>query len=310
MSIILMICFARSGGTILNKCLGSLPNVVMVSEVNPLGGGKGLRLYQTIKSQAKHWYGIDLISDDNDFVGSALELGKICKETNRKLIIRDWTSVNFFPFKINNFTPPQRFLSLNSLRDQCELVPFVFVRDAIDVWFSYKRLRNYGYQHFFKHYLTYVKAIKNINCPIYKYEDFTLDYERIIKDICDYTGLQCCDSFKNFNSFNKVNGDIQFGKQSRGARQKGITPLSRKIINREEVEVINKCVDMVRANQLLNYSTFYEAKEKERYIEKVLDSIYCNIFRFLKIWIHSYHKIFRILTNFILRRFLKNDKKN
>jgi len=36
-----MICYARSGGTILNKCLASLTNTVMLSEINPLGGGWG-----------------------------------------------------------------------------------------------------------------------------------------------------------------------------------------------------------------------------------------------------------------------------
>ena len=33
-----MLCFARSGGTVLNRCLGCLPDIVIMSEVNPLGG--------------------------------------------------------------------------------------------------------------------------------------------------------------------------------------------------------------------------------------------------------------------------------
>ena len=84
MSIIVMICFARSGGTILNQCLGSLPGVVIMSEVNPLGGGKGkgAESYRTIKSQAKNWYGIDLISDEDNFVECAIELEAFCRKSN------------------------------------------------------------------------------------------------------------------------------------------------------------------------------------------------------------------------------------
>ncbi|MFX0136860.1 MAG: hypothetical protein ACFFDN_24700, partial [Candidatus Hodarchaeota archaeon] len=34
--IVVMICFARSGGTILNRCLASIPNPVVKPEVNLL----------------------------------------------------------------------------------------------------------------------------------------------------------------------------------------------------------------------------------------------------------------------------------
>ena len=37
----LLLCYARSGGTLLNQMIGSLPNVVMLSEVSPYGGGGG-----------------------------------------------------------------------------------------------------------------------------------------------------------------------------------------------------------------------------------------------------------------------------
>ena len=63
MSVGLMVCYARSGGTILNRCLGCLPGVVMLSEVTPLvdqspAGGEP----RTVKDQARQWYGIELQS--------------------------------------------------------------------------------------------------------------------------------------------------------------------------------------------------------------------------------------------------------
>ena len=77
MSVVVMICYARSGGNLLNKCIGSLPNVVMLSEVNPISDscdccGQG----KQIRCQAKEWYGVDL--DSNSFSEKILELEGYC----------------------------------------------------------------------------------------------------------------------------------------------------------------------------------------------------------------------------------------
>ena len=61
----LMFCFLRSGGTLLNRCLGCLPNTIVLSEVNPLGGGTGAAVQATTPfEQARKWYGIELKSSD------------------------------------------------------------------------------------------------------------------------------------------------------------------------------------------------------------------------------------------------------
>lgn len=281
-----MICFARSGGTILNQCLGSLPNVVIMSEVSPLGGGagKGQIYYQTIKSQAKNWYGIDLKSDENDFVESTLELEKICEKDNRQLIIRDWSYINFVPIKENNYNPPQRLLILEGLQGKCKLIPFAFVRDAIDIYLSFLKNINImkcDIEKFFGCYLNYIKALIDANIPIFKYEDFALDPGNIINNICNYSGLRYSASFKNFNTFDKVNGDVQFGNSSRGIRQNKIKPLSRRIIPRDKIVEINQCAKMVEANSLLGYPALYESKEREKVFNKLLDDICFNIYNVL-----------------------------
>ena len=107
MAVIVMICYARSGGTVLNKCLGSLPNVVMLSEVSPIGGGwgkEGPDSFTTVKEQAKNWYQIELSSDD--FVENIVELEKFCNDNKLYLVVRDWSFINFMPHEYNNFNPP------------------------------------------------------------------------------------------------------------------------------------------------------------------------------------------------------------
>ena len=278
MSIIVLICFARSGGTILNRCLGSLPGTVILSELNPLGGGKGIGpvSYRTIKSQSKNWYGIDLSSDDDHFVESALELEEICRSSDKQLIIRDWTYVNFMSAQENNYHPPNRFLILEALKDHCHLVPFAFVRDAIDVYLSIAKhieMSDFDLTSFSGHYATYVKALIASHIPLFRYEDFILDPESIMKSICESTGLTYSPAFRDFHEFNKVNGDVQFGKTSRGARKKDLMPLPRKSISESQIKALNQCEAMIEANRLLGYPTSYEEREKETFFEKCSDDM-------------------------------------
>jgi hypothetical protein len=277
-----MTCFARSGGTILNQCLGLLPRALIMSEVNPLGGGKGTgpKSYRTIKSQAKNWYGIELSSAEDDFAKSALELETICRSSNKQLIIRDWTYVNFMPSKENNSNPPQRLLTLEALQDKCNLIPFAFIRDAIDIYISFLKhieMSDFDLEKFFSHYLIYAKTLVDSKIPFFRYEDFTLDPENIMKNICESTGLQYSSSFKDFYRFNKVNGDVQFGKRSRGLRKKDIRPLARKAISKNQIKALNQCYNMMEANRLLGYPTRYDERKIENFVEKYSDDLHVHV---------------------------------
>jgi len=285
-----MICFARSGGTILNQCLGSLPNVVMMSEVNPIGGGvgKGPKLYCTIKSQAKHWYGIELLSDEDDFLGSALELENFLKKNNKKLILRDWTSVNFLPYKQNDYHPSMRLEILDILKKKTKIIPFAFVRNAIDVWISYKRIWKYNIEDFFDGYLAYIKSIMGARIPIFKYENFTLDPSDSIKKICNYSGLQYRRVHNSYYRFDKVNGDVQFGTASRG-RENKIKPMPRRIIPKNEIQKINRNAMMIEANSLLGYNCSYEEKDREMFVNRFKDNMHLKKLRVSR-------RFFRILN--------------
>ena len=255
MSVILMICFARSGGTILNKCLGSLPNVVMLSEVNPVGGGwgkEGLNSFTTVKAQAKNWYQIDLNSDD--FVESILELEQKCEDSGKHLVIRDWSFVNFEMHEYNNCNPANRFLTLEELEGKCNVIPFAFIRDSIDVWISRGTPKT---EEFFDSYLSYVKEILDKDIQIFRYEDFCRNSELTIKNICSYTGLKYSDSYQNYASFENVNGDVQIKGGSRGMKQDEIKLLPRKPLPKDKIIEVNRCEKMIEANRLLEYQDSY-----------------------------------------------------
>lgn len=266
MAVVVMIAFARSGGTVLNQCLGSLPDVVIMSEVNPLGGGwgeKGPESLTSIKEQAKHWYQIELKS--TSYVDSVIELEQICEKTNRILILRDWTFSNFMPHQVNKFAPPNALLTLEALSGNCDLLSFVFVRDAIDVWISRGMPPA---EEFFRSYRLYVNAIKEY--PVFKYEDFCREPADTIHKICVYAGIPYAETWRNYLQFRTVHGDVQRSQGSRGVRLGKIQPLPRKRIPFERVREINNCRDMVLANQLLDYPSNYSSVPREKYLDGIL----------------------------------------
>ena len=59
--IIVMLAYARSGGTLLNRCISSLPGTLVLSEINVEAFCPSS--CNTIKEQAKKWYDIELKSD-------------------------------------------------------------------------------------------------------------------------------------------------------------------------------------------------------------------------------------------------------
>jgi len=296
--IIVMICFARSGGTILNQCLGSLPNVVLISELNPLPRykSKGNIALGTIKDQAKNWYGIDLKS--NGFVESALELEDICQRSGRQLIIRDWTYGGFLPFGRNPSTPSDKLLTLEALQGECDIIPFCFVRDAIDVWLSLRVLTHIEIETFFAQYLKYVEAIRERNIQIFRYEDFVKRPEDTIYQICRYTGLEFSDSWKNYTSYDKVMGDTVIDPHSRGRKSGTIKMIPRRCLPKKRIIKLNRCKEMIRANELLGYPTSYDDVERE----SVLSAISERCSRFICRYPRGLFRIFRRLRRWSGRR--------
>lgn len=268
MSVIVMLCFARSGGTVLNQVLGSLPNVVMISEVNPLGGGSGReqeKSFRTIKSQAKNWYDIEIKSDD--YGEGIKELEDWCIENGKQLIVRDWPFINFASSELNDHNPAYKFLALEEIGKHCdEVKPFGFIRDSIDVWIS-RGAKNA--EDFFREYEKYVDKLLALNVEIFKFEEFCSDTENTVKAICKYTGLEFSEDYKNYNDFYKVNGDVQIVGGSRGMKQKKIAPLKRKEIKKKKIRDINRNKKMKELNELFGYTTSYEGVNKISLIEKL-----------------------------------------
>ncbi len=265
MSIALMTCFARSGGTVLNRCLGCLPDVVILSELHHLGGGTGRdgEALRTVHDQAWEWYGIELRHDE--FIEALCELHDICKRQGKRLVLRDWVSADFIPHRFNGYEPGGRLTTLPALGERLDVRPFAFVRDGIDVWIS---RRCPDPVEFFAQYRRYAEAIVESGMPIFRYEDFCRKPEPTMRRICEAGDLPYSDAFRDYESFAKVNGDVQLGRPSRGVRQGEIAPLTRRAIAPGLIDAVDRCPAMVEANRLLGYPTQYEPRRWKRWLNE------------------------------------------
>lgn len=269
---VIIICYARSGGTILNKCLSSFTNTVVMSEVHPLGGGtgkKGAKVLNNIKDQAREWYGINLQS--STFSDMASELNAYCLEREEYLIIRDWSIVDFEPLPENNLEPLNAF---STLRELAHLNPIVigFVRDSIDVWISRGQP---DIDDFFTAYNNYILALKDLNIPIFSYDDFTKNPQMVLRQMCDAIELPFQDVLETAISYDKVNGDIQKGSNSRGQKMSSIRPMKRQIIPLEKIKRLNSSGLMKRVNSELNYGTnYFDKVSYVTYIAKRIGQFY------------------------------------
>jgi hypothetical protein len=278
MAFVLMINYSRSGGTLLNKCLGVLPDAIVLSEVHEQGGGWGIEKEKsqiTVWDQAKYWYNIDI--EARNFIDAIKELNAYCVANKKHLIIREWTYLNFNSNNYYGNNPSNKLDTLAQLSPMKPIV-FAFVRNSIDVWLSSGRP---SIGHFFKRYLSYVDELVKANIRVFKYEDFVKDPDKILRQICDYTGLEYNpNTLRDYHRFDNVNGDVQKGEKSRGIRQREIKPLKRKRLALHEIDKINNALKMVEANRKLNYPTnYFEDKNKDYFKWIIYQSSEGNLFK-------------------------------
>lgn len=267
----------------LNKCLSSLDQVVVLSEVNPLGGGYGGNAKDwptSIKSQAKQWHGYNLIN--NDFFLSAKEFEEKLSRESKALVIRDWSYCNFQPIGNNKFSPPNDFLVLKGFKElEISVRSIAFVRNAIDVYISgpWNALESFA-----PYYLNYVNKLLDNNVSIFKYEDFCLSPKSEMLRICEALNIDYNDRFMDiFHQQFNVSGDTQV--ISRGGKLSTIKKLPRKPVSLLEAKRINECQLIRQANELLNYSANYFEDGYFNYIKnrvKYLPSSFLNYLRYIK----------------------------
>lgn len=247
--VVVMLAYARSGGTLLNRCIASIPGTLVLSEINI----EALcpNSCSTIKDQAKKWYGLDLKSDG--FIENIKEVYEYCLSNNLTLVIRDWTFGSFVPSRYNNFNPSKSLLTLEMISRSFPVVSFAFVRNAIDVWLSLNASPRTFYDKNLEFLHEFVKCLVDKKIKIFKYEDFCSNPAQEIRKICDYIGVNYDDVFLNYADFKNVTGDTDLPGSSRGIKKGEIGSLPRRKSFKLFSGEINLNTKAKEINKILEY---------------------------------------------------------
>jgi hypothetical protein len=223
--------FARSGGTLINQSLGCHPANAILSEVNPGGA------FKSIAKQGAEWLGLFGASEVKSF--SALSYGEQISKLyeraelkKRKLIIRDWCTINFMPLEISDlsFWPCSMVLEQEIYLRAAGFLPrpIVIARDAASVYLSIKqafpKLRNLDISRFGTSYLAYAHAIGGY--PIFKLEDFRKNPGDVLPMICRQLDVHFPDNFEDqFFRYNSCTGNNTLETKAASQSAQAILPM-------------------------------------------------------------------------------------
>jgi len=197
------------------RCLASMRDVVLLSEIHPLG----LRMFNPLE-QAHAWYGLlkpgDLQVAESgklNFVEAIELISKRCLEQGKTLVLRDWSHLDFtgVPF----VQPGYRSLLVESLQPNFRLIRHATVRHPLDQWLSLAR------QEIYRKRLGPVQFLKGcgefadlaVSAGFSRYEDFTKNSDEILQEVCKALKLRFdADYAGKWQAYTNVTGDVLPGR--------------------------------------------------------------------------------------------------
>lgn len=244
---------ARSGGTLISKCLGCMAGVLLLSEIHPLGTNQFNPLIQ-----AQRWYGLLSSQDLRElkargkigFVDAIELIRQRAEDCSQRLVIRDWSHLDFtgVPFIAK---PAHRLLTAEALAARFELLQVCTVRHPLDQWLSLSQLAvvqgRLTLNGFLAGYRRFAEVASSIG--FYRYEEFTAAPEAVMQALCAALQLRCDYGFRErWRDYTFVTGDVA---GSRGGD--AIQPVPRRPVGPDLLEAIAANADYQASLELLGY---------------------------------------------------------
>lgn len=251
----IMRSMARSGGTLLGKCIGCMDKVTLISEIHP----ENLKTTAPMM-QAHRWFGL---INKNDIARwkvrapSVLQFVSVCETRARgkgdHLVLRDWSHLDYIG--VPYIEPAFGFALGDTLSDVYDIRSVVTVRHPIDQYLSLLGLTVVSEKLGFERYLYGCMRMSEYASEhgFYRYEDFTSDPDSVLKSICSDLGLPFDRGYKDkWHSYTTITGDTE-PALGRGSTKKEIQSFPRKAINESLLEAFRSNTDYQRACELLGY---------------------------------------------------------
>lgn len=223
------------GGTLLSRCIGVLPGVALLSEVNPAA----VKLFPAFDPLYQDTTWLHLLTDRDVERFSRMNLQEIenfraliqvfydrANASGRHLVIRDYNYVEFIgtPFRTD---PPGRLMLHRALPRGIPAASVALIRHPVDQWLSLRKHWAPGSdvspRVFCDAYAAFLRELAAT--PIFKYEDFIGNPDDQLGAICGELGLRFTPSFRErFHQFDCVTGDLT------RLRDQSIAPQARKLV--------------------------------------------------------------------------------
>lgn len=267
---------ARSGGTLVSRCLGCIQGNVLLSEVHPRFA------HFSPLIQAYQWYG--LISDAElemfkqarafDY-GLAINLiRERCDERGLKLIIRDWTHIDFTPGPYP-VKPVNHLYQYDLLRPYFDIPHIVLCRDPLDTFLSLAHLSNLkdtlqleSYMQGFKRFATQAVSVGFV-----RYEDFCDSPASTLEEICSVLELNYDKGFlERWETYTNITGDLpvegktvtQAGVEIRDREPGKIRRPAKRAVDAGVIAQLKKNNDYCEAIELLGYAPAWDSSQAEQ----------------------------------------------
>ncbi len=247
---------ARSGGTLIGKCIGCMDGVVMISELHP-----GNMAATKPMMQAHKWFDLvtkrDLAMWKMSKGPSMLQFVARCQTRasgrGDVLVLRDWSHLDYIgkPF----VEPGYGFALADSLGDAYEVVQISTTRHPVDQYLSLQSFPGFKDLIPVDAYLKGCVAFAEFAAAngFVRYEDFVADPDAGLGKICDALEIEFDASYaKKWHQYTTITGDnANTGGRSSEARE--IRPMPRKAVDEELMDRFRVCQDYERACSLLGY---------------------------------------------------------
>lgn len=242
---------ARTGGTLICRCLASMNNVVLLSEIHP----GGMKVFNPLR-QADTWYGLlrpDEVararSGEIGFVEAIRLIAMRCISEGRLLVLREWSHLDYIgiPF----CSPTFRSALAKVLEPEFELLRFSTVRHPQDQWLSLSRNPIYretlGAVRFLRSTRRFAEAA--VETGFVRYEDFTREPDAALQTICSALDLGFDPGYQTrWMNHANITGDVRPGRAGRV-----IAPLPRQAMDPREERHFRGLANYAETTALLGY---------------------------------------------------------
>lgn len=248
---------ARSGGTVISKCIGCMQAVTLLSEVHPAN----LAVTQPMR-QAREWF--DLITDaeiahwKRAGPPSMLQFIALCEQRAKargsRLVVRDWTHLDYIgvPF----VRPSMGFGFAASLGGAYAIAEAITTRHPLDQYLSLSKMDIMRGRLTPEVYLRGCAAFAEHAARVgfVRYEDFAANPEPALRTLCQRLAVAFDPTWpERWSSYTTITGDTPRMPTSRAASSDEIRTLPRANVPEGLHELFLGTDDYRRACEPLGY---------------------------------------------------------